>query len=118
MAYILHNHLPPTMRIRHALTKIFGICAYRSDQICDQLGFQRSLRVHMLSPSQVDQLTRILTQYYYTGSELQRAIIHDIQRLISIGCYRGFRHVQRLPVRGQRTHTNSRTSRRTSLKVS
>ena len=85
MAYILHNHLPPTMRIRHALTKIFGIGAYRSDQICDQLGFQRSLRVHMLSPSQVDQLTRILTQYYYKMNLLRnKKLLRKQLKLLTI----------------------------------
>lgn len=112
MAYILNTHLSPGLRVRRALSSFFGIGLYRSEQICDQLGLHHSLRVSHLSQAHIDQLTRILTKYYYTGSELQRAISKDVKRLVAIHCYRGFRHVQGLPVRGQRTHTNSRTVRK------
>jgi len=118
MAYIVHTYLRPTLTIRKALTQLFGIGTFRAHQICDQLGFPLKKRVEQLTPSHINILTRILTHSYFTESELQRAVSEDIKRLIFIGCYRGFRHVLRLPLRGQRTRTNARTCRLQKKKVS
>jgi small subunit ribosomal protein S13 len=112
MTFLLQKTLSPKKRVRHALTTLFGIGSYRANQICDQIGIGEVYQVQQLSTSQIDQLTRILTNYYYTESELVRAISQDVQRLVAIGCYKGFRHVSGLPLRGQRTHTNARTARR------
>ena len=112
MAYLVHTYLKPTLHIRRALTTFFGIGDFRSKQICDNLGFKKKKLVAELSTAHIQILTRILTHTYFTESELNRAIAADIKRLISIGSYRGFRHVQKLPLRGQRTRTNSRTCRK------
>lgn len=117
MAYIVHTYLAPTLRVRKALTSLFGIGTFRAHQICDQLGFRETKRIGDLSSSHIAVLTRILTHSYFTESELRRAIGEDVKRLISIASYRGFRHVQRLPLRGQRTRTNSRSARRTSSRA-
>jgi small subunit ribosomal protein S13 len=114
MIYILNNNLKDSQKIRNALQNIFGIGFFFSNQICDQLGFSQNLRVQNLSSLQIDQLIRIVNQYYYTGSELKRLVDQDIKRLNQIGCYRGFRHALSLPVRGQRTKTNSRSIRKKS----
>jgi small subunit ribosomal protein S13 len=115
MAYLVHTYLKPTLPVRKALTHFFGIGEFRSNQICDNLGFKTKKIVGDLSPAHIQVLTRILTHTYFTESELSRAISADIKRLISIGSYRGFRHVQKLPLRGQRTRTNSRTARKQNL---
>lgn len=112
MIYILNNNFKDSDKVRIALQNIFGIGPFLSHQICDQLGLPQQLRVKNLTSLQVEQLIRIVNQYYYTGSELKRMINQDIKRLTQIGSYRGFRHILCLPVRGQRTKTNSRTVRK------
>ena len=112
MIYILNNNLKDSQKIRSALQNIFGIGSFLSNQICDQLGLSQRSRVQNLTSLQIDQLIRIVNQYYYTGSELKRIISQDIKALTQIGCYRGFRHALSLPVRGQRTKTNSRSTRK------
>ena len=112
MAYLVHTYLQPSLSVRKALCKFFGIGIFRANHICDTLGFSRTKCIRDLTVSHINILTRIITQTYFTESELKRAISEDIKRLIQIGSYRGFRHVQRLPVRGQRTRTNSRSCRR------
>ena len=110
--YILNQNFANDQKIRKELQKLYGIGRFLADQIRDQLGFHEQMRIHELSGAQKEQLVRVLSQYYFTGSELRRLLTQDIQRLKHIGCYRGFRHALGLPVRGQRTKTNSRSARR------
>ena len=112
MTYILHTYLPPKMKVEKALQLYMGIGKFRSIQICSRLGLKPKILVSQLKSKQIESITQILKYTYYTKSFLKRIINDDIQRLIKIGSYRGFRHVQGLPVRGQRTRTNSRTIRR------
>ncbi len=112
MVYIFNKNFKDTQKIRIALQNIYGIGSALSHQICDQLGFSQQMRVHELTSFQIDQLIRVVHQYYFTGSELKRVVLQDIKRLTDIGCYKGFRHALSLPVRGQRTKTNARSSRK------
>jgi len=112
MVYLLNKNFHSHEKVRKSLTKIFGVGPFVANQVCDQLGFHNKIMTKDLTPSQIDQMTRILTQYYYTGSELKRLYEQDLQRFIQIGCYKGFRCVEGLPLRGQRTHTNAKTCRK------
>ncbi len=112
MPFILGTRYAPTKKIRIALTNIFGIGFKKANQICDKLGISETYKVNQLTKNQIDQIIKIFNQSYLIDSELLRIIQNDIKRLIYIGCYRGFRHNEGLPVRGQRTHTNAKTSRR------
>jgi small subunit ribosomal protein S13 len=116
MVYILNTKLKNEKKIEFALSQIFGISLNLAKQICGQLGFSCDTRISKLSNSQIDELSQIISQYYFIGPELKKNIKLNIQRLIRIGCYRGFRHTESLPVRGQRTHGNARTSRNLKLK--
>jgi small subunit ribosomal protein S13 len=109
--YLLNYNFLRTQKIRKGLVHIYGIGDCFANQICDQLGFYENMRFQDLTGSQREQLVRVITQYYFTGSELKRLLTQDIQRLNQIGCYAGFRHALHLPVRGQRTKTNARTVR-------
>jgi small subunit ribosomal protein S13 len=111
MVSVLNTQLPDQKKIRQALTQFTGVGRFLANQICDQLGLSQHLRLKDLSPSQMDQLTRILSQYYYIELDLKRLLQHDLNHLVKVGCYRGFRHTLKLPARGQRTHTNARTAR-------
>jgi small subunit ribosomal protein S13 len=108
----LGSNLIFSQKVKIALTKICGVGSKKALQICDQLGLSDNIKVGQLSKFQLDQITNIISHHYFIDSELRRVIQTDIKRLISIGSYRGFRHNEGLPLRGQRTHTNAKTCRK------
>lgn len=112
MLYVLNTNLNNKKKLFIALTEIYGIGKHNSYQLCDLLGISVDRRLKQLSGLQLEHLTQLVNQNYNIGSEIKRSTIKNIQRLIKIASYRGFRHTQGLPIRGQRTHGNSRTVRR------
>lgn len=112
MSYILGTYLNPAKQVRIALRAIFGIGKHKSSQICYQLGLSDTIKVNQLTRIQLENIIKIISQQYLIDSELRRIIHNDIKRLISVGSYRGFRHISGLPLRGQRTHSNANTCRK------
>lgn len=112
MAYLLHKYVSPQLLITQALQKIAGLGRYQSLQLCDEMGFTPSIRISEVNVEDWERLQQLITTYYHTEQDMYRRRIEAIRRLIVIGTYRGFRHVAHLPVRGQRTHTNGRSRRR------
>nr|YP_009531827.1 ribosomal protein S13 [Leiosporoceros dussii]AXZ70973.1 ribosomal protein S13 [Leiosporoceros dussii] len=112
MSYILGSNSISNKQIKIALIQIFGIGPKKAIQLCYRLGLSENIRVNKLTSYQIDEILKIMSQNYLVDSELKTVIQRDIKRLISIGCYRGFRHNAGLPLRGQRTHTNAKTCRR------
>lgn len=111
MVYICNTNLKNNKKVRTALCEIYGIGKSLSSQICDQLGFSEEYKIKSLTNFQIQQLSQIITQNFLIGGDLRRDVRNSKNRLVSIGCYRGFRHNMGLPVRGQRTHGNGRTAR-------
>jgi small subunit ribosomal protein S13 len=113
MSYILGTKLVSNRGVRIALTEIFGIGPKKALQICSRVGLGDNIEVHQLTKYQIYRINKISSQISLVDSELLRREIRIyIKRLITISCYRGFRHKAGLPLRGQRTHTNARTCRR------
>ena len=112
MLYILGANLAPTAQIRIALSRIHGIGSSKSSQACDQLGLSSTVKVNQLTRIQIDRLIQLIAQNHLIETELKRLVYNDIKRLQQIGAYRGLRHSVGLPLRGQRTHTNAKTSRK------
>lgn len=112
MVTIFRKNLKKTKVLRYELTKIEGVGKLRANQICDYLGLNPRLRVQQLGRSQLDSILSLLQNHFYTGPELIKIVCQDVQRLIQLGSYRGIRHRQKLPVRGQRTHTNAKTAKK------
>ncbi len=110
MARIAGVDLPRDKRIEIGLTYIYGIGLTRSHQILDATGVNPDTRVKDLSDSDVAALRTAVSDYQVEG-DLRRLEAMNIKRLMDIGSYRGRRHRAGLPVRGQRTRTNSRTRR-------
>lgn len=110
MARISGIDLNDNWRLIYALTQIKGIGWSRSEEILNELGIKDSTRVSDLSAEAITQLNKKIDSYLIEG-DLQRRVREDIQRLKVIGTYRGMRHNQGLPVRGQRTKSNARTKR-------
>ena len=116
MASILNTYLKEEKQLNIALCKIFGIGKNLSKQICDQLGVNETLCFNKLTESQIEQISQLINQNYCVGVELKQNKRKTMQRLIRIASYRGFRHIQGLPTRGQRTHTNARNARHSKMK--
>lgn len=111
MPRIAGVNIPDNKRIEIALTYIYGIGRSLSNQILKQAEINPDLRAEKLSAEQINKLKEIVEKGYKIEGELRREKMLNIKRLKDIGCYRGIRHIKGLPVRGQRTKTNTRTVR-------
>lgn len=109
MARVLGVELPGNKRLFVALTYLKGIGFSLANKICQELGIDRMRKVKDLTDEEISKISSHIEKNYKVEGELKREIQHNIQRLISINCYRGIRHKKGLPVRGQRTRTNART---------
>ena len=116
MVRILGSNLSNKKKIYIALTCIYGIGIPTSKKILKQLNISEDLKVADLNENNISALRDILeTEEYKLEGDLKRLISLNIKRLIDINSFRGRRHLKGLPVRGQRTRTNNRTSRRQGL---
>jgi len=111
MARIAGIDLPRDKRVEVGLTYIYGIGRARSNEILRQAQIHPDTRVRELTEAEVARLREFIDQNYRVEGDLRREVQMNIKRLMEIGCYRGLRHRQGLPVRGQRTRTNARTRR-------
>ncbi|MGF1460068.1 MAG: 30S ribosomal protein S13 [Leptolyngbyaceae cyanobacterium] len=111
MARIAGVDLPRDKRVEIGLTYIYGIGLSRSKAILEKTGVNPDTRVRDLTDSDVSSLRDSVENDYQVEGDLRRLEGLNIKRLMDIGCYRGRRHRAGLPVRGQRTRTNSRTRR-------
>ena len=109
MARISGVNIPTNKKINIALTYIFGIGQKRASDICIKASIDQSKRVNQLNDEEVTKIRELIESSYSVEGDLRRGISMDIKRLTDLGCYRGLRHRKKLPVRGQRTHTNART---------
>ena len=109
MARISGVNIPTNKKIHVALTYIFGIGPKISGEICDQASIDVTKRVSELNDDELNKIRELIDQKHVVEGDLRRKVSMDIKRLNDLGCYRGLRHRKKLPVRGQRTHTNART---------
>ena len=109
MARIEGVDLPRNKRVEVALNYIFGIGPTRAREIIAATRVNPDTRVKDLTEADVSALREFIGKNYKVEGDLRREVQMNIKRLIEIGCYRGLRHRRNLPVRGQRTRTNSRT---------
>jgi len=101
--------LPRNKRVVRGLTYIYGIGLTKSRAILSEADVDESLRTDDLTADQVARIRGILESREKVEGDLRREVQMSIKRLMDLGCYRGLRHRRGLPVRGQRTRTNSRT---------
>lgn len=110
MARIAGVNIPKEKRFVISLTYIYGIGRTTAEKICSKLKIDTKLRTHQIAEEKLAQVRSLIEKDYpVLEGDLRRKVSSDIKRLADIGCYRGIRHVKKLPVRGQRTHTNART---------
>ncbi len=111
MARIAGVTLPTQKRLIVALQYIYGIGEKRAADVLEKSKVSGDIRVKDLSLDQENAVRVIVEKEYRIEGELRRDVMSNIKRLKDIGSYRGTRHSRGLPVRGQRTKSNSRTVR-------
>ena len=109
MARIAGVDLPNDKRIEIALTYIYGIGKTNAASIIKDTGINPDTIVKDLTEEEVAKIRDQIENNYTVEGDLKREVALNIKRLTEIGCYRGRRHRNKLPVRGQRTKTNART---------
>lgn len=109
MPRVLGVDIPENKRLEISLTYIYGIGRPRSKEIIEKLGLDPNMRALKLTQDDIARINGLLQGQYIVEGDLRRQIQNNIKRLVSIHSYRGLRHRLGLPVRGQRTRTNSRT---------
>ncbi|MBN2037126.1 MAG: 30S ribosomal protein S13 [Chitinispirillaceae bacterium] len=108
MARVAGIEIPNNKQVDVALTYIHGIGRSTALEICARATIDNMKKIKDLSEEELDQVRRVASEYQTEGT-LRSTVRMNIKRLMDIGCYRGMRHRKGLPVRGQRTRTNSRT---------
>jgi small subunit ribosomal protein S13 len=108
MARIAGVDLPRNKRIDIGLSYLYGIGRPLAKVVLARTKISPATRVKDLTEAEAAVLREIIEKEYTVEGDLRREVQLNIKRMIEIGCYRGLRHRRNLPVRGQRTRTNSR----------
>lgn len=103
-------NIPDNKRLEISLTYLYGIGRTLALSILKDTGLSPALKSKDLSPEESNRLRALVEKQKIEG-DLRREVGANIKRLKDIKCYRGIRHMKRLPSRGQKTKTNSRTVR-------
>jgi len=111
MPRIAGVNIPENKRIDISLTYVFGIGRAKASDILKETKIDPSIKAGKLTPEQVNDLRSFMEKNHRIEGDLKRDIMTAIKRLKDIKAHRGIRHAKNLPVRGQRTKTNSRTKR-------
>jgi small subunit ribosomal protein S13 len=111
MPRIAGINIPDNKPIWIALEYIYGIGRSLSKKILLEAGIDFNKKAADLTSQEIANLREIIEKNYKVEGELRREVMMNIKRLKDIGCWRGWRHIKGLPVRGQRTRTNTRTVR-------
>jgi small subunit ribosomal protein S13 len=109
MPRLIGVDIPPNKRLEIALTYVYGVGRTTSTKTCAALKLDPGMKSRDLTEEQLANIANYLQKEYAVEGTLRRLVAASIARLRDIGCYRGMRHRRGLPVRGQRTRTNSRT---------
>ena len=113
MVYLFESELSENKSVFLSLMHIYGLGKFNSLLICKRLGFSINLKVKTLSKEQTNKLIKTIKHLNIDlASDLKKLKILSAKKLISIKSYKGLRKIRGLPIRGQRTHTNAKTSRK------
>lgn len=109
MPRVIGIDIPDNKRLEISLTYLYGIGRHLAMEIIQRLNLNPGMRAQQLTQDDLARLNGLLQSEYVVEGDLRRQIQNNIKRLVGIHAYRGMRHKASLPVRGQRTRTNSRT---------
>ncbi|MBI2591536.1 MAG: 30S ribosomal protein S13 [Candidatus Brennerbacteria bacterium] len=111
MMRIIGVNIPDNKKVDIALSYLYGIGRPLAFKILNELKINLTKRAKDLTSQEVGAIQNFIDKHYKVEGELRQVIKQNIGRLKEIQAYRGIRHLRRLPARGQRTKTNSRTIR-------
>ena len=117
MARLAGVNVPSSKRLVIALTYILGIGKKYANDICTTVSIDKNKRVNDLTEDEIIKIRECIDKSYLVEGDLRRSVSNNIKRLTDLGCYRGLRHRNKLPVRGQRTHTNARTRKGKAIPI-
>lgn len=109
MPRVIGIDIPDNKRLEISLTYLYGVGRHLSNEIIGRLSLDPNMRAQKLTQDDIARINGLLQAEYVVEGDLRRQVQNNIKRLIGIHSYRGMRHRLGLPVRGQRTRTNSRT---------
>lgn len=112
MLILFGKKLIDSKKVRYALTTIFGIGFSNANKICNFLNIPQTVKVSELTEFQKQTLSNYLKQNFLVETKLKQKIHENIETFITINSVKGFRHRSKLPVRGQRTHSNAKTCKK------
>ncbi len=101
--------IPESKRIEISLTYIYGVGRHTANKILNKAEIEPTKHSKDLTEQEIAKIREIIDSNYKVEGDLRKDVQTNIRRLVEIGCYRGIRHRQRLPVRGQKTKSNART---------
>jgi small subunit ribosomal protein S13 len=117
VARIAGVNIPSQKKLGIALTYVYGVGRKYSVDICKQADVDENIRVQDLSELDIKKVTDVIAADFTVEGDLRREISANIKRLKDLGAYRGVRHRNNLPCRGQRTHTNARTKKGKAIAI-
>lgn len=110
MPRLLGVDIPNNKKIAYALRYVYGVGPTRAALVLKETGIDPDVRAHELGEEDLNRIAACIQEHgFKVEGDLRRDIVGNLKRLQAIKCYRGFRHIRGLPVRGQRTSTNART---------
>jgi small subunit ribosomal protein S13 len=117
VARIAGVNVPTNKRVHIALTYVHGIGLTGSKKICKAVEIGEERRINNLSEDELTKIRELIDKDFLVEGDLRREISLNIKRLIDLVTYRGTRHKKKLPVRGQRTHSNARTRKGKAIAI-
>jgi len=117
VARIAGIDLPSNKKVEIGLTYIYGIGHYLAKCIVEEAKIPVNKKIFELTTEEVTAIREVIDAKYVVEGNLRREVAMNIKRVTDLGCYRGLRHRKKLPVRGQRTHTNARTRKGKAIPI-
>jgi small subunit ribosomal protein S13 len=117
VARIAGVNIPTNKKLFIGLTYIYGIGKKKSQEICRLAGLDPDKRINVLTDDEVIKIRETIDSGFTVEGELRKEVSMNIKMLKDIKCYRGLRHIRKLPARGQRTHTNARTRKGKAIAI-
>ncbi|WP_016917440.1 30S ribosomal protein S13 [Rickettsia honei] len=117
MARIASVNIPDNKRLVVSLTYIYGLGPTMAAEICNKAKISKDKKVKELTDQELIGLRNIIESEYKVEGDLRREITLNIKKKKDIRCYQGLRHIRKLPVRGQNTHSNARTRKGKAIAI-
>ncbi|GAA5252277.1 30S ribosomal protein S13 [Candidatus Rickettsia kedanie] len=117
MARIASVNIPDNKRLVVSLTYIYGLGPAMAAGICNKVKISKDKKVKELTDQELISLRNIIESEYKVEGDLRREVTLNIKKKKDIRCYQGLRHIRKLPVRGQNTHSNARTRKGKAIAI-